>query len=125
MVTGAASGIGRATALSFAREGAKVIVSDVSDGGEETVRMIQDHGGTASFVRCNVADPGEVEHLIQSAIDIYGQLDCAFNNAGIGGAHSATADYLIDANKLLCINLTGVFLCMRKSCASFSRANEV
>ncbi len=115
LVTGAASGIGRATAFSFAREGAKVIVSDVSEGGDETVRMIQNQGGTASFVRCNVADPNEVERLIQSAIDTYGQLDCAFNNAGIGGPLATTADYPIDEwNKLLSINLTGVFLCMKE-----------
>ncbi|MGA7669919.1 MAG: SDR family oxidoreductase [Nitrolancea sp.] len=115
LVTGAASGIGRATALSFAREGAKVVVSDIADGAEETVRMIQEQGGTASFVRCNVAEPNDVQHLIQSAVERYGQLDCAFNNAGIGGTQASTADYPIDEwNRLLSINLTGVFLCMRE-----------
>ncbi len=115
LVTGAASGIGRATALSFAREGAKVVVSDIADGAEETVRMIQEQGGTASFVRCNVAEPNDVQHLVQSAVERYGQLDCAFNNAGIGGTQASTADYPIDEwNRLLSINLTGVFLCMRE-----------
>lgn len=114
LVTGAASGIGRAAALAFAREGAKVVVSDVSDHGQETVRMIQDRGGTASFVPCNVADPDDVARLIQSAVDAYGSLDCAFNNAGIGGTSASTADYALeDWNRVLSINLTGVFLCMQ------------
>jgi NAD(P)-dependent dehydrogenase (short-subunit alcohol dehydrogenase family) len=115
MVTGAASGIGRATALSFAREGAKVVVSDVSDGGKETVKLIQDHGGAAAFVPCNVADPQDVTKLVHTTLDTFGRLDCAFNNAGIGGPSASTVDYPLDGwNQVLSINLTGVFLCMQE-----------
>ena len=86
LVTGGASGIGRATASIFAREGAKVVVADVlEDGGAETARMIEDAGGEASFVRCDVTDPASVEALVKRVVDIYGRLDCAFNNAGIEG----------------------------------------
>lgn len=81
VVTGAGSGIGRATALVFAREGAKVVVSDVAvAGGEETVSLIKQAGGDALFVKANVADPAEVEALVNTAVQTYGRLDCAHNN---------------------------------------------
>ena len=84
MVTGASSGIGRATALAFGREGAKVVVADIGvDGGEETVRIIRDSGGEAIFVKTDVTVASQVEALINTAVQTYGRLDCAANSAGI------------------------------------------
>ena len=84
MVTGASSGIGRATALAFGREGAKVVVADiVVDGGEETERIIRDSGGEAIFVKTDVTVASQVEALINTAVQTYGRLDCAANSAGI------------------------------------------
>ena len=82
VVTGGSSGIGRATSIAFAREGAKVIVSDVNiDGGEETVNMVREQGGEALFVKTDVSKADEVKALIDKAVDTYGRLDCGFNNA--------------------------------------------
>src|SRR5687768_12067985 len=92
LVTGAGSGIGRATAFAFARAGAKVIVSDISDAGHETVRRIEADGGEARFVAADVAEPADVEQLIATAVATYGRLDYAFNNAGIGGVLAPTAE---------------------------------
>ena len=84
LVTGGASGVGRACAQLFAKEGASVVVSDVVvQGGEETVRLIEDDGGEASFVEADVSKAAEVEALVGRAMEAYGRLDCAFNNAGI------------------------------------------
>ena len=86
IVTGASSGIGRCSALAFAREGAKVVVSDVVvDGGEETVRLIKSAGGEAIFVKTDVSKAAEVEALVNMTVSTYGRLDCAHNNAGIAG----------------------------------------
>lgn len=115
LVTGGGSGIGRATALTFAREGAKVVVADVVvAGGEETVRLIKAAGGEASFVKADMAKAAEVEALVQKAVATYGRLDCAHNNAGIEGATGKTADYNeADWDRVISINLTGVWLCMK------------
>lgn len=115
LVTGAASGIGRATALEFAREGAKVVVSDVNcKGGEETVCQIEQAGGTAMFVQADVSQAAEVDALVGQTIDTYGRLDAAFNNAGIEGETAPTADCReADWERVLGVNLTGVFLCMK------------
>jgi len=115
LVTGGGSGIGRATALTFAREGAKVVVADVVvAGGEETVRLIKAAGGEASFVEADMAKAAEVEALVQKAVATYGRLDCAHNNAGIEGATGKTADYNeADWDRVISINLTGVWLCMK------------
>ena len=86
VVTGGSSGIGRATALIFAREGAKVVVADVNvEGGAETVPLLNAAGGEAVFVQTDVARAAEVETLVKKAVETYGRLDCAFNNAGIEG----------------------------------------
>ena len=86
VVTGGSSGIGRATALIFAREGAKVVVADVNgEGGAETVRLLNAAGGEAVFVQTDVARAAEAETLVTKAVKTYGRLDCAFNNAGIAG----------------------------------------
>jgi NAD(P)-dependent dehydrogenase (short-subunit alcohol dehydrogenase family) len=115
LVTGAASGIGRSTALLYALQGAKVIVSDVTKaGGQETVQLIHDAGGEAMFIGADVSNPVDCEALIRQTIDAYGRLDVAFNNAGIGGDSALTADYGIEAwQKVININLSGVFYCMK------------
>src|SRR5215831_4807727 len=85
LVTGGASGIGRATALVCAREGAKLVVADLhEEGGQQTVHLITEKGGDAIFVQVDVASAAAVEAMIRTAVDTYGRLDCAHNNAGIG-----------------------------------------
>jgi NAD(P)-dependent dehydrogenase (short-subunit alcohol dehydrogenase family) len=115
VVTGAGSGIGRATALAFAAAGAKVIVSDVNDeGGHQTVSAIKTAGGTGTFVRCDVSDEQQVASLVAAAEERYGGLDCAFNNAGIGGEIKTVVDYQRPIwERVLAVNLTGVWLCMK------------
>jgi NAD(P)-dependent dehydrogenase (short-subunit alcohol dehydrogenase family) len=114
VVTGAASGIGRATALAFAHAGANVVVSDVANAGVETAEMINAQCGHALFVRCDVSNSENVKQLMQAANDRFGQIDCAFNNAGIGGTLAPTVDYTFeDWNRVLSINLTGVWLCTK------------
>jgi NAD(P)-dependent dehydrogenase (short-subunit alcohol dehydrogenase family) len=115
LVTGASSGIGRASALAFAREGTKVMVADVSvEGGEETVRLIRQNGGEAVFVKTDVAQAGEIEALIAKAVATYGQLDCAHNNAGIERSAATTTDYVEEPwDRVIAINLKDVWLCMK------------
>ncbi|NOT57763.1 MAG: SDR family oxidoreductase [Deltaproteobacteria bacterium] len=115
LVTGGSSGIGRASALAFAREGAKVVVADVTvEGGEETVALIKKAGGDALFVKADVAKAAEVEALINKTVATYGRLDCAHNNAGIEGPGATTVDYKEEAfDRVLAINLKGVWLCMK------------
>jgi NAD(P)-dependent dehydrogenase (short-subunit alcohol dehydrogenase family) len=115
LVTGGSSGIGQATAQIFAREGAKVVVADVLvAGGEETVRLIKAAGGDAIFVKTDVSRPAEVEAMVKRAVDIYGRLDCAFNNAGIEGALQPTSEYDEAMwDRVISINLKGVWLCMK------------
>jgi NAD(P)-dependent dehydrogenase (short-subunit alcohol dehydrogenase family) len=115
IVTGASSGIGRETALAFAREGVRVTVSDVmEEGGQETVRLIQEAGGEAIFVACDVSKDDQVQNLVRQTVDAFGRLDFACNNAGIGGESNMVADYSVEGwNKVIGINLIGVFLCMK------------
>jgi NAD(P)-dependent dehydrogenase (short-subunit alcohol dehydrogenase family) len=115
IVTGGASGIGRTTSEYYARDGAKVVVSDVDEGGgQETVRRIREAGGEAVFVRTDVAEPAECEALVRQTVEKYGRLDIAFNNAGIGGEQNPTAQYSLEGwQKVIAINLSGVFYCMK------------
>ena len=115
LVTGAASGIGRAIALAHAAAGARVLVSDVAvAGGEETVALIRAAGGEALFQAADVSRPEDNEALVARALAEWGRLDMACNNAGIGGALAPTADYPLDAwQQVIGVNLTGVFLGMR------------
>ncbi|MFO8101313.1 MAG: SDR family oxidoreductase [Dehalococcoidia bacterium] len=115
LVTGAGAGIGRAAALAFAREGANVVVSDVIvDGGEETVKQVQESGGEATFVRTDVSRSADVEAMVKKTIDTYGRLDYAANNAGINGPITALADCTEeDWDKVMGVNLKGVWLCMK------------
>ncbi len=115
LVTGAGSGIGRASAQKFAQEGAKVIVADlVAEGGNETVRLIREAGGEATFVKTDVSQAKEVETLISRTVETYGRLDCAHNNAGIVGGAAPIADYSeADFDRVISINLKGAWLCMK------------
>jgi len=115
LVTGGSSGIGRATALAFVREGAVVGIVDVDiGGGEETVRMIKQTGGDAMFIQCDVSQAAEVKAAVDKTVEIYGRLDYAFNNAGIQVGPNPIVDCPEETwNKVLSINLTGVWLCMK------------
>jgi len=115
LVTGAGSGIGRATALKFAKEGAKVLVSDVDrDGGNQTVALIRDQEGEANFFKADISMTEDVDALVEHAVATYGRLDCACNNAGIIGTIAPLIDQSDeDFDKVMAINLRGVFLCLR------------
>lgn len=115
IVTGSASGIGRACAVMLAREGARIIVSDIDeDGGNETVQMIKDKGGDAQFKSADVSKPEEFEALIQFAEDTYGGLNILVNNAGVGGEAAPVADYDLDNwNQVIAINQSSVFYGMK------------
>ena len=119
LVTGGGSGIGRATALTFAREGARVVVSDVAaDAGQETVRLIAEAGGEARFVAADVSRAAEVEALVAGCVEAYGRLDCAHNNAGVEGAYGRTADCDEENFDRTCaVNLKGVYLCLKAEIA--------
>ena len=115
LVTGAAAGIGRATALAFAEQGLKVVVADLdSEGGEGTVELIRAAGGDAVFVRCNVTKETEVRQLMEQAVSTYGRVDYAFNNAGIEiekGRLAEGSEAEFDA--IMGVNVKGVWLCMK------------
>ena len=115
LVTGAGSGIGRAAAQIFAREGAKVAAADVNQASaEETVGLIRAAGGEAFGLQADVSKAAEVEAMVAAVVETYGRLDCAFNNAGIEGALASTADYTeADWAPVIAVNLTGVWLCMK------------
>jgi NAD(P)-dependent dehydrogenase (short-subunit alcohol dehydrogenase family) len=116
LITGGGSGIGRASALAFAREGATVVVADVDvRGGEETCRQLKAASVETRFVRADVSQAAEVGAMVNHVIEAYGRLDCAFNNAGIGGTGFVpTADYNEEVwDHVIRINLKGVWLCMR------------
>ena len=116
LVTGAASGIGRATALAFAAAGARVVASTGTnvEGGQETVRQIRDAGGDAAFVRADVSRADQVEALVAVTVGTYGRLDCAVNNAGITGPTLRLADMDDDEwQRVIDVNLTGVWFCLK------------
>lgn len=115
IVTGAASGIGEATALLYAAQGAKVVVSDVNEvGGEAAVAKIKTNGGDAIFAKTDVAIAAECEQLVKTTVETYGRLDIACNNAGVGGEQNAIADMSIEGwNSIIGINLNSVFYCMK------------
>jgi NAD(P)-dependent dehydrogenase (short-subunit alcohol dehydrogenase family) len=114
-VTGAGSGIGRATALTFACAGASVVVADVSEpGNQETARMIEESGGQALAVRCDVTRSEDVKAALEQTIATFGRLDAAFNNGGIEQEKKAMADITEEEwDRIVAINLRGVFLCMK------------
>jgi NAD(P)-dependent dehydrogenase (short-subunit alcohol dehydrogenase family) len=116
LCTGAASGIGRATALALAARGASVVCGDVdAAGGEETVELVRGGGGTAEFVMADIADPRAVEALVAAAVEHFGGLDCAANvagtHAGLGALTADTAEEDFDTQ--IAVNLRGTWLCVR------------
>jgi len=115
LVTGAGSGIGRATALLFAKEGAKVVVFDRTEAhNREIVELIQKGGGEALGIVGDVSKPEDCREMILKTVRAFGRLDAAVNNAGIGGELAATADYSLEGwNHVLAVNLSGVFYCMK------------
>ena len=126
IVTGAASGIGRAVALAYAREGARVVVSDVAEeGGQETVRLVEAAAGRgrAAFVRADAAKPEDHERLVEAAVERFGALHVACNNAGIGGELNPVGELSVDGwRKVIEINLSGVFYAMRAQIAVLAKA---
>src|ERR1700712_2683226 len=114
-VTGATSGIGRATALAFAQAGATVAVADVSEAGnQDTARLIEEAGGRVLAVRCNVSSAEDVTAALGRTVATFGRLDFAFNNAGVEQPVTAAAEIAdADFDRVVAINLRGVFLCMK------------
>ena len=124
LVTGGASGIGRATALAFARDGARVAVADIlEEAAQRTVTEIEAMGGQAMAIACDVTDDDAVKAMIAATVDAFGSLDCAFNNAGIApyqvnAGGQKIADVAPEAwRRLIDVNLTGVWLCLRHEVA--------
>lgn len=115
IVTGAAAGIGKASALLFAWHGARVVVSDVdAERGKNVVQMIRNEGAEATFFRADVSVAAEVEALVGHALEIFGKLDCAFNNAGVEGQMASTHECSPENwDRIIAINLKGIWLCMR------------
>jgi NAD(P)-dependent dehydrogenase (short-subunit alcohol dehydrogenase family) len=119
LITGAGSGIGQATSRIFAREGAKLVLADVvEEGGNQTLKMVQELRAHATFVKCDVSKWSDVEAAVAKAVATHGRLDCAFNNAGIegegGNTHECTEE---NWARVISINLTGVWLCMKAEIA--------
>lgn len=114
-VTGASTGIGRATALAFGKSNAQVVVVDVNeDAALQTVEMIKASGGKAQFIKCDVTQNEDIKRSVQETIKTFGRLDFAFNNAGIEGAQALTSDCSMENwNRVIDINLKGVWLCMK------------
>jgi NAD(P)-dependent dehydrogenase (short-subunit alcohol dehydrogenase family) len=115
IITGAGSGIGRAGAILFAEEGAKVVVADVViQNGEETVRIVKEAGGEAIFVKADVSKTEDIKKIIETAVSMYGKLDVIWNNAGIAIESTLTAECPEEEwDKTIAINLKGVFLGMK------------
>jgi len=114
MITGASSGIGRATALAFARQGAKICIGDVSAGASETVELIKKEGSEALFVKTDVTQATSVEALVRATVEAFGGLNCAFNNSGILPPTKPLAETEdSDFDKVIAVDLRGVFLCMK------------
>jgi NAD(P)-dependent dehydrogenase (short-subunit alcohol dehydrogenase family) len=115
LVTGAGRGLGRACARIFAREGARVVVADIQrDGGEETVKLIVEGGGEATFAAADVSRSADVQAMVRIAVDVYGGLDCAINNAVCNvGRHPLAELSEEDWDRSIAVNFTGVFLCIK------------
>jgi NAD(P)-dependent dehydrogenase (short-subunit alcohol dehydrogenase family) len=116
LVTGAGSGLGRASVIAMARAGATVTVADLNEeGGKEAVALVLEEGADVDFVRADVTQPDDVAAMVDKAVARWGRLDCAVNNAGTTGASAPTADYTLDDwTRTLELNLTSVFLCLKR-----------
>ncbi|MBL0284061.1 MAG: SDR family oxidoreductase [Zoogloea sp.] len=123
LITGAGSGIGRAAAIAFAREGASVAVADITEaGGRETVALIEADGGSARFFKVNVTQAAEVEGLVRQIVETWGRLDITLNNAGVDNdmapiTETAEADF----DRVIAVNLKGVWLCMKYAIAQMEK----
>ncbi|OYD96585.1 short chain dehydrogenase [Nostoc sp. 'Peltigera membranacea cyanobiont' 210A] len=127
LVTGASSGIGRASAIAFASAGAKVVLASRRLAeSEETVRLIKETGGEAIFVKTDVSNAAEVEALVNTTVKIYGRLDCACNNAGIGGNPGLITDDMSeeDWDRLVKVNLKGTWLCLKYEIRAMLKQNS-
>ena len=115
LITGASSGIGRVAAMAFAKAGALVVLASRSEASTlQTLRMVEECGGRGIFVKTDVTVAKDVEHLVQKTLDTYGQLDCAFNNAGVGGKPGPLFQLTEqDFDQIVDTNLKGVWLCMK------------
>ncbi|HEV2784244.1 MAG TPA: SDR family oxidoreductase [Actinophytocola sp.] len=124
IITGAASGIGRGAAMVFARHGARLVLGDIDEaGGEETAKAATEAGTEALFVRTDVTSASDVEAMVRTAMDRFGGLDCAFNNAGIEGAQQPLAESTEDTwDQVNAVNLKGVWLCLRSEVALMLRS---
>lgn len=122
-VTGAASGIGRATAIAFAREGAQVAITDRTEAPLEELRAeIEADGGAVLAIRCDVSVPADVEAAVASTVAQFGRLDCAFNNAGVENKAAPVHEIALDEwDRILDVNLRGTFLCMKQEIAQMLR----
>ena len=122
IVTGASTGIGRATAIAFAREGARVVIGDFDDAAADTASAITDAGGSAMFVKTDVSQDASVQGLVQAAVDTHGRLDIGFNNAGLLPRTADLADMSVeDFDRTIAVDLRGVFLCMKYQIAQMLR----
>lgn len=126
VVTGAGSGIGREVAVEFAAEGASVVVGDVDEaGGAETVDLIEEVGGSGTFVEADVTDPDAVRRMVEAAVEEYGRLDYGINNAGIGGDQVPTGEYAEETwLRVIDVNLNGVFRCMQAELGYLAEREE-
>jgi NAD(P)-dependent dehydrogenase (short-subunit alcohol dehydrogenase family) len=115
IVTGGSSGIGRSCAERFGEEGANVVIADVNvDGAERTAELVREAGGDATVVETDVSDPEDVEAMVDVAVETYGGLDYAFNNAGIDGDRAPAGEHPLDNwERVVDVDLKGTFLCMR------------
>jgi NAD(P)-dependent dehydrogenase (short-subunit alcohol dehydrogenase family) len=115
LITGAGNGIGRATALAFAQQGASIVVADINrDDGEKTTAMITEAGGAATFILCDVTKDDDVQAMVNGTLETYGKLDIAFNNAGIEIEQSKLADGdEATYDKIMDVNVKGVWRCMK------------
>lgn len=115
LITGGSSGIGRETAVLFAQHGASLAIADLNpDGGQDTVQLIREAGGTAVFIQTDVAQAAQVENMVNEVMREYGRLDIAFNNAGIEGAPVRTMDVTeAEFDQILAVNAKGVWLCLK------------
>ncbi|MBS1946636.1 MAG: SDR family oxidoreductase [Bacteroidetes bacterium] len=126
IITGGGSGIGAATAILFAKNGAKVVVSDVDEKhGNAVAQQIKQNGGEAFFVKADVSRPADCERLVSETLHVYGGLDIAFNNAGIGGESNPVADMSIDGwDHIIAVNLSSVFYCMKYEIAAMLKKGK-
>ncbi|WP_201764713.1 glucose 1-dehydrogenase [Vreelandella titanicae] len=126
LVTGGGSGIGRATALTFAREGAAVVIADADrQGGEETAAIIAERGGQVLFLCVDVTDPASVERMVATTVERFGGLDCAFNNAGIpDGSRSLLTSSQDNWNRVMAVNLEGVWHCLQAELNHMLKAGQ-